>query len=169
MFVDELLVWLNRESSNGRWSEASRQRVLTLRDAVSKALAHAGKRPTAELTAILRTINRRMSDYPMKSSVSLSGKGVLSFIQGSGPGKPQGEQLAAWALVALADTGHFDLLRKCECGRWYFAKRKDQKGHDAQCARKVYEQTEEYKARKRKKARERYELHKSGKVREGRG
>lgn len=181
-----MLRWLNREKSlqdyvvYGKPTNPSRERILRLISAISDANAvldlaverepsrRFWAKPPAFLTKALKTLQHQLNEYPMWQTVEIAPKhdgGGLQFNLSSGPGRPLGEQIAAWAIVDLARNGWLHLLRQCECEKWFVAKRYDQKACTGNCRHKRYEQTDAFKVKRRKYMREYYALKKSGKVR----
>lgn len=182
IFTSHLLSWLNQDSPpyRGKPTKASRMRILTLCSAIRDATVllsaaveaepdrNYWEDPPAAVQEALEKIEGILSDYPMWPSVEISGKygeGGLHFDHGTGPGRPQGEQTAAWGVVELAESRRLHLIRQCACGKWFLAKRNDQKACTPICRHKAYEQTDAYKAMRRKYMREYYALKNSGKVR----
>jgi hypothetical protein len=89
---------------------------------------------------------------------------VLHFSYANGAGRSTGEQLAVWDVTNLAENGLLEMVRICQCQRWFFARREDQKACSPVCRHKNYEQTEEFKTKRRAYMRGYYALKKSGKV-----
>jgi hypothetical protein len=168
---DVLVDWLNQESpdDHGKNTRASRVRVLELRSAIERVSDFIAprKRSPEEVRTSQKKIKDAARRYPMVPTVEIraaSGKGKWNFHKPSTPGISYGESRAVWRLFELAKTGEFHLLRECACGRWFLAKRKDQRGCCPAHSRKAYEKTEEFKAYRRDFMREYYALKKSGKV-----
>ncbi len=179
-----LLRWLNQEISEreaylGRPTRASRARVAGLLQEITEtsAMLAASDRedpnldffdnPPKAIVARVRRIQAMLDDYPRWPTVEISYKGwdaVLHFSHANGPGRPTGEQLAVWDITNLAENGLLEMVRTCQCQKWFFARREDQKACSPACRHKNYEQTEEFKAKRRAYMREYYALKKSGKV-----
>ena len=66
------------------------------------------------------------------------------------------EAIAVHGIVGLAHAGLLDRLRKCECGRWYFARFSHQNFCSSTCRVKFWEGSEERREQKRQRARENY-------------
>jgi hypothetical protein len=181
---NSLLRWLNQEISEreaylGRPTRASRARVSGLLREITETsamLAASDKEdpnldffdnPPKAIVARVRRVQAMLDDYPMWPTVEISYKGwdaVLHFSHANGPGRPTGEQLAVWDITNLAENGLLEMVRICQCQRWFFARREDQKACSPGCRHKNYEQTEEFKTKRRAYMREYYALKKSGKV-----
>jgi hypothetical protein len=68
-------------------------------------------------------------------------------------------------LGVMADE--LDRIRRCFCGKFYYAKRIDTQYCSTTCRVRHHQSSPEFKAERRKKLREYYQLKKSGKVKEG--
>jgi hypothetical protein len=90
----------------------------------------------------------------------------VSFGRDFGPMKraDQEEAAAAEAVMSLAEVNELVWLRRCLCGKWFFAVRKAQKSCSANCRHKLYEQTERFKAKRREYMKRYNRLQRSGKV-----
>jgi hypothetical protein len=170
---DALVDWLNQEapSDYGRNSQASRNRVLELRAAIATVLKSLSgrKRGVApeDVRAAQKKIEAAVALYPPVREVELRaahGIGKWGFRSVVTPGIPYGERSAVWCLFEIANNSAFKLLRQCDCGRWFFAKREDSAGCSASCNRKALEKTEAFKEYRRKYMRGYYALKNSGKV-----
>jgi hypothetical protein len=174
---DVLVDWLNQESPDnyGKNTRASRVHLLELRSAIEtvRDFIAPGKRSPQEVRTAQKKIKDAARRYPLVQTVEIraaSGKGKSwNFHKPSTPGIPYGESRAVWRLFELAKTSEFPLLRKCECGRWFLAKRHDQRGCCSAHSRKAYEKTDKFKAYRRDLMRKLYAIHRDGKVKEGRG
>jgi len=78
------------------------------------------------------------------------------------------EIAAAVYLIQLGTMGdELDRIRKCFCGKFYYANRIDKDYCSTACRVRHHQSSPEFKAERRQKLRGYYELKKSGKVREG--
>jgi hypothetical protein len=181
-FTSDLVSWLNQDSPSyrGKPTKMSRTRILTLLNAIRRATTllcaaveaepdrNYWEDPPTAIQETLAKIEDMLGDYPMWPTVEIRGQfgeSGLHFDHATGPGRPLGEQVAAWGVVELAQSRRLDLIRQCACGKWFFAKRNDQKACTPICRHKAYEQTDAYKAMRREYMRVYYALKKSGKVR----
>jgi hypothetical protein len=115
----------------------------------------------------LARIQAILNDYPKWPTVEIAYRGmaaVLHFSDTNGAGRALGEQLAVWDITALAETGRSYFVRQCQCGRWFLARRADQKSCSPGCRHRTYEQTVSFKAKRREYMRDYYKLKQSGKV-----
>jgi len=175
-YADGITGWLNREApaDYGRNVQASRSKVLELRDAIETVRNFISQRKhedaTGEFGKAERTIKDAVVSYPPVGEVEIraaSGNAKWRYRKAGTPGIPYGETLAIWRLLELAKTREFHLLRQCvdgDCGRWFFAKREDKLGCCSEHQRKAYEKTEKFKEYRRGYMREYYALKSSGKV-----
>jgi len=159
--MKDLLDWLNQESpdDDGRNSQASRQRVLDLRDAIETVRNH--EAATEEIRKAEEKVKAAVIRYPPVSEVEIraaSGNAKLlwRYRKIGTTGIPYGERQAVSWLFDLAKTSDFEKIRKCDCGRWFFAKRAGSVGCCPKHQRKAYEKTPEYKAYKADYMRKRY-------------
>lgn len=77
--------------------------------------------------------------------------------------RPQGEVMAAHGILELARCGLLDRIRTCECGQWYFARKKDGVACSGTCRQRIHDRKPEVKARRAAKAKAN-RLYTSGKV-----
>jgi hypothetical protein len=183
-----LLDWINKdpESYNGQTRESVR-RVTDLMAAMVAAGAalrsffvslpaagYAGTEPLpADLRKAMALVNSLLAPYkhepvldlrylstdPVDDATGLDN--LLISYQLDCP-RPQGEQWAIEQLIDLSRARKLSLLRKCDCGSWFLASRVDQTACSPQCRRRVYEQSEDYKAKRREYMRKNYHLKKQG-------
>lgn len=182
LFTSDLISWLNQESAPyyGKPTKASRARILALYNAINDTDARLSaavesepdrnfwQNPPKVVQDGLDEIQERLDEYPTWPHVEIIGKygeGGLHIENATGPGRPIGEQVAAWGIMELTRNHSLHLLRQCACGRWFLAKRHDQRAHNAVCRHKLYEQTGAYKAMRREYMRRYNALKRSGKVR----
>lgn len=88
---------------------------------------------------------------------------VLPHISALGDADRMAESLAAELVLECAKERKLDRIQQCNCGRWFFAGRKDKKSCDAGCRHKRYEQTEAFKKRRPKYMHWRYAMNASKK------
>jgi hypothetical protein len=120
-----------------------------------------GVGPTAE--TLQRDINSVLAKYPIRYAVSPSMSTAISvsvqFVGQRTDGLRMNEHHAVAMLIDLTARGLLSDLKQCawgDCGRWFLAKRKDQKFHDNQCKRKHVESSPEFKAHRAEYMRGRY-------------
>jgi hypothetical protein len=179
-----LLWWLNNLTGDdqgplGKATKASRARVSHLLREINETSAMLAtadvETPDFDffdfehqtISPRVHHIQQLLDDYPKWPSVEIAYKDdatVLNIEDGSGRGRPLGEQLAVWDIVRLTNSGDLKRVRQCECAKWYYAKRPEQRACSARCRHKIYEQTDHFKANRRKYMREYYALKQSGKV-----
>jgi hypothetical protein len=76
-----------------------------------------------------------------------------------------GETLAVHHIVELAKQGLAWKVRKCGCGKYFFARLPAQRFHSKECAVEFWEKSPERKEQKRRKARDYYNLYKNKNIR----
>lgn len=64
---------------------------------------------------------------------------------GSWKGVPQKEFEAVQAIFRLVRKGNLERLKRCRCGMWWYADRKDQRGCSPFCRSKDYRDNEDYR------------------------
>jgi hypothetical protein len=74
------------------------------------------------------------------------------------------EIVAVQLLLRLADRGALDSIKKCICGVWFIAERRNHQSCSDKCRHKRYEQGESAKQKRRQYMRNYYRLKISGKV-----
>jgi len=121
--------------------------------------------PTEACTAV-ELIQKLMRRYPSWPSLGWNKNNVefghvFSYLRRS----EEEEAEAALAVMSLAEVSELSPLMRCLCGRWFFARRRNQRSCSPQCRHKLYEQTDKYKAKRRKYMKGYYRLKRSGKVR----
>lgn len=174
----DIASWLNGKGAQN--SAASRKRIEGLLDNLRKVLAIVasvpsnfdwtnagyGKHPPEpdgydELTTELAY---RLQEYPTCPFFSVKDGREWYINDGVWGTRPTGESVAAHGILALAQIGLLDRIKRCDCGKWYFARFTHQRSCSANCRRRVYEKTEKFKAKRRKYMRRYYRLKNSGKV-----
>lgn len=78
----------------------------------------------------------------------------------------EAEYLAVMCALQLAERDELDIVRRCNCGKFFVAGRVDQRHCSTACRVKEHQSSEEFKERRRKADRERYRLHKRGTVKQ---
>ena len=179
-----LLWWLNNAMGKdqgylGKPTKASRARVCHLLREINETsamlAASDAENPDFDffdfehetISPRIHHIQELLDDYPKWPSIGIAYKdmaAVLNIEDASGRGRPLGEQLAIWDIVRLTNSGDLKRVRQCECAKWYYATRAEQKACSARCRHKTYEQTEAFKAKRRVYMRDYYRLKQSGKV-----
>jgi len=183
-----LLDWLNSTSTVDP-TGVGRARVRNLVEMIQRLYANTrsddadGKhrRSPKVLETEIKRINALLIDYRFSYALDPSQSSSLAWtIRGSkdlkgiddrkeiddeeelDPSLP--EILAVFCVVALTKQGVLGSIRRCECGKYFFARLPAQRFHDDNCRVVHWENSPERKLRRREKAREYYNLHKSGKV-----
>jgi len=158
--------WLNDE----RNSLAEREPVIELMGLIRKTLAtieKTSKRPLVwpyprRVNSLLEELNTRLENYPRIPRLSIE-NGAWAF--GALPwGNPVSESIVVQWLIRLTSEHLLDRVRRCVCGKWFFAARNQRKSCSPKCRHKLYEQTEEYRRKRRKYMRDYYQRYLSGKV-----
>jgi hypothetical protein len=174
-----LLVWLNRISS--RKDEVARMalaKVTLIMDAIARIQDKAAElmpmggwksKPKA-IRNEEAALNARLSDYEFVHGLDFSKSSPMVWVLRSmedptGSTYIAGETLAVHHVVELAKKGLVGKVRRCDCGRYFFARLPSQRFHGKECRVQFWEESPQRKARRREKASEYYNLHKSGKVR----
>jgi hypothetical protein len=148
-----LLRWLNQELPRRSYSKAARQRIEQLIESLQKyaRLLKCGKQdqPAAlyASTILVDLIHR----YPSRPLLGQDGRNLVFSREPMT--RTRAEEWEAFAADAAMDLAEFDglsTLRRCQCVKWFFARKKDQKSCSPKCRHKLYEQTEAFKAKRRK-------------------
>jgi hypothetical protein len=183
---ENALHWLNGDLQKRYYSNSARRRIDQLIEALQtlsrlkpsfKEIERASSDTTAPFSRIsiqmsseardaIKIVERLISRYPSWPTLGLDKEGNLSFGRLSSRLKRADEEEAeaALAVMSLAEANELIRLRRCLCGRWFFACRKAQRSCSANCRHKLYEQTEGFKAKRRKYMQRYYRLQRSGKV-----
>jgi hypothetical protein len=115
-------------------------------------------------------LNELLSSYQI--SPQIDPIGVSPKIYFFAPTQTNGEdaeRAAVMSALQLAERDELESVRQCRCGKFFLAKRSDQRHCSMNCRVKEHQSSEEFKVKRRKADRERYRLHSNGKVKEGRG
>jgi hypothetical protein len=75
-----------------------------------------------------------------------------------------GEIAAVMCVTYLGSRDELDRIRKCSCGKYFFARRLDQLYCQTKCRVRYHQSAADFKAKRRRYQREWYHLKKSGKV-----
>jgi len=75
-----------------------------------------------------------------------------------------GEIAAVMCVTYLGSRDELDRIRKCQCGKYFLARRLDQLYCQTKCRVRYHQSAADFKAKRRKYQREWYHLKKSGKV-----
>jgi hypothetical protein len=175
---EQLISWLNTDRENPGKSRI-RRIILLLQQ--QKALASWGvARTDAERQRLLQLI-RLVPGSPLELDGLLArylvSPRVFPFPEGfrmfyattDTKGKPRSEGerdeiAAAMCVLRLAVSDELDRVRKCDCEKYFLARRLDQIYCSTKCRVRYNQSSEEFKAKRRKYLREWYRLKKSGKV-----
>jgi hypothetical protein len=183
----DLIRWLNNERLEndagtgiyGVNSKASRLRLTKLIAALQAAYTELREGVTAgpwrnywtnapeSLEARIGAIDEMLFEYPARPTIEIRGKdgsGGFYVDFASTHGRPLGEQKAVFAITRVVNEQLILHVRKCNCDRWYFARRADQRSCSPKCRHRLYEQSPEAKERRKQYMRDYYRLKKSGKV-----
>jgi hypothetical protein len=52
-------------------------------------------------------------------------------------------------VLRLAERAQLDRIRTCECGKWFYATRKNQRSHESRCRKQRHAKSEKFKAHRR--------------------
>lgn len=170
--AEPLIDWLNRISSKkDEMACMALDRVTRIIQAIVRIQDKAAKlRPEGEW----KHKPKEIRDEEAALNALLS---EYEFVYGLDRSKPQpmvwtlmsiddfesvpGETLVVHRLVELSKQGLTWKIRKCGCGKYFFALLPAQRFHTKKCAVEFWENSPERKEQKRKKARENYYLHKN--------
>lgn len=169
-----VVLWLNEGRTDwGRNTPASRRRILDLLQTFHLTLSlieSAGQdadlinRPPKRLSRLLVELNERLLRYETGPTAYIELDGSLAVEDALTGLGPIGENLAAHAVIQLAEKRLLQRVRRCVCGKYFFANFSHQRSCSAACRHKNYEQTEQFKERRRAYMRTYYRLKISGKV-----
>jgi hypothetical protein len=169
---ENALHWLNEDLPRRYYTGPARRRINQLIGALQSLsrpnaafIRGTGKIPKKAFHSISVAM-KLISRYPSWPTLGWDKEGNLSFGVDFGRMKraEEEEAEAALAVMSLAEVNELIWLRRCLCGKWFFARRKTQGSCSANCRHKLYEQTEGFKAKRRKYMRRYYRLQRSGKV-----
>lgn len=181
---DNILAWLNEDLPKGYYSAPARRRIEQLIEAlrtlirlrssfktISAGPSRGGFSPVTikmprEAHNSIMIVQRLMRRYPSWPTLGWDREGNLSFGRLSDRLRRSEEEEAeaAIAVMSLAEVNELRRLRRCLCGKWFFARREAQKSCSANCRHRLYEQTEKFRARRRRYMKQYYKLQHSGKV-----
>jgi hypothetical protein len=172
--TENVLMWLNNELPRNSYSQVGRRRIVDLLDATKRLLdltnragrqGHGIKRWSKELIRCATWVNERIHQYPASPIVMWSPKGSLTFGEDFSV-RPRIEDEAATAhcILGLAEANVLARVCQCACGRWFFARSKNQRSCSATCRHRLYEQTDAFKTKRREYMRRYARLKRSGKV-----
>lgn len=122
-------------------------------------------------------ISRAMSDYATVPFLAFQPKTKLwgigqrpaglgtpmSFGLTGVRGRPYGEVMAAHGILVLARSGALDRIRRCDCDRWYYAKRVDGVACSGTCRKRIHDKKPAVIEKRAQQARTN-STYKSGKV-----
>lgn len=158
-----------------RLTKASRRRISELINLFAAAMKAIEQEPSedlvndssAELNALEVELNERIQHYPTVPAFYFDWgrEWCIDEVRFSDkPSQDAGEWVAARGVIELAKLRMLANVRRCICGRWFFATRVDQRSCSSKCRHKNYEQTSDFKAKRREYMRSYNELKKTGKV-----
>jgi hypothetical protein len=158
--------WLNDE----RNSPAERKPLIELMGLIRNTLATIEKTPKRafvwpyprRVKSLLEELNTRLENYPRISALAIE-DGAWTF-ETRPWGNPVSENIVVQWLIRLTSEHLLDRIRRCVCGKWFFAARNQRKSCSPKCRHKLYEQTEDYRRKRRKYMRDYYQRYLSGKV-----
>lgn len=157
-----ILAWLNDPLRKGLCSKLGQQRIEELVASLIYLNREFRKRShkrgsTEELNRRATKVNEILSLYPSCKRVWWDHDEGLEF--GNDFGELWAEHLednAAYYAVELAEIDALDGVLRCECGKWFFARRRHQRSCSPNCRHKLYEQKPTVKAMRRKYMRDYY-------------
>jgi len=181
----QLADWLNRTAGTDRGARVTRIIQLLQKQRALQSLAGLGSE--ADRRRLIEIVNGTNEDYSTDELGDLCGRYWVSprlLFTSEGPrvfyvstdaklktrNHVDPEELAAaiYVIQQLGTMGdELDRIRKCFCGKFYYANRIDKHYCGTACRVRQHQSSPEFKAERRQKLREYYELKKSGKVREG--
>ena len=118
-----------------------------------------------EATSLRITLDKILSGYKYSPAVTPEiWSGTLSWGLENNSRRTNGEAQMAELVIDLSKSGMLNRIRLCQCGKWFFARRRDSLSCSAKCRKAEYEMTETRIQKRRENARKYYWLHQSGKV-----
>jgi hypothetical protein len=174
---DQLISWLN--SKAGTRANAPVARIIELLQNQRDQRLLATARTDAErqrIASLITPISPRVPDelhellfqYWVSPLLVFSNDGNPQLVYRTTPkarGKVDlGEIAAVMCVMHLGLRDEFERVRKCSCGKFFFARRLDQLYCTTTCRVKYHQSSAQFKAKRRKYQREWYHLKKSGKV-----
>jgi hypothetical protein len=163
---ENVLSWLNDELPARAYSKGGRQRIDRLLALLKEfSCLVAKRRQTKRFLSAGAELNKLIMPYPSWKLVVWK-EGALDFGENFSLVKGPTEMEAATAHCAmdLAELNDLDRLRRCICGKWFFAVRRAQQSCSGRCRHRLYEQSAAFKAKRRAYMRKYYRLKVSGKV-----
>jgi len=164
--------WLNGKPIIDRCcTEDSRNRVIKIIETITKldaAVRDAKSKPTlgdflggressdADVSRFKQDLNQQMRLYRGVPTVALLAKRWF-FREGAIHDRTDpDEHFIARTIIELKNCGELHSVRVCECGTWYFARRRDQTFCSTKCRRHNYETSDAHRAKRREYSRNRY-------------
>ncbi len=163
---ENVLDWLNGSEATRASRKRIRELIEDLRVIASPATLEAlhQKHLPEELAQILLRTNKFLANYPTTPLIGWNPRGYLEFGQDFERRRLELEGGVAYSLISIAELGLVDRIRKCICGVWFQARRRNQRSCSSTCRHKVYAETPAAKARRREYMRAYYRLKTSGMV-----
>jgi hypothetical protein len=175
---EHLVSWLNATvgiNQKGQNARVSRIIELLQKERAIKCLANS--RTDAEGQRLARLISS-VSDSPLELNDLLlrywvsprlmffeEGPRIVYFSTAKTRGKVHlGEIGAVMSVMNLGSRDELDRVRKCHCGKYFFARRLDQLYCSTKCRVRYHQSSAEFKTKRRRYQRNWYHLKKSGKV-----
>jgi hypothetical protein len=161
-----LLSWLNSEnpSDKRRHARAKVERGMELiRSLYEMAENSARREPSKEFLRRQQELNEWLLEFEFVNGLySEKSSGLTWKLNNSADLTERdyvsGEADAVVRVVELAKMGVLGKIRKCECGRYFFARFSKQRFHEDGCRERFWEASPIRKEQKRKNAREYYYL-----------
>ena len=156
---ENVLEWLNNELPKEEYSKFGKARIESLVDALIHLCRESRKRgpnrsANKELHRWAVKVNDLIVRYPSCKIVGCTSDYRLSFGDDCSTLKLKGateiEGGTAYSAIGLAELNALESLIRCGCGRWFFARQRNQKSCSAVCRHRLYEQTDHFKAKRRK-------------------
>ena len=172
---ERLVSWLNGTAGTSSNARVSRLIDLLQKERAIHSLASsrtgAERARAAGLITSISESPHELDDLLLRYWVSPrlmfleDGPQIIYFSTSKTRGKVEmGEIGAVMCVTYLGLRDELDRIRKCQCGKYFFAHRLDQLYCQTKCRVRYHQSTAEFKTRRRKYQREWYHLKKSGKV-----
>ncbi len=170
-----LVRWLNVDRKPGfsKSVSLSRQRILDLVETFRRTLTIVDSAPRdadlinfppRKLSRLLNQLDERLARYSTSPTAYIELDGNLVVEDALAGRGFAGESLAAHAIIEFVKRRLLNRVRRCICGKHFYANFLHQRFCSANCRHKSYEQTAGFKKRRREYMRNYYRLKRSGKV-----
>jgi hypothetical protein len=170
--AEPLLRWLNVTTVGGHGAQARarvEELIVSIRNLQESARDGSKRQPSRKFIAQQTKVNVSLGNYQLIQRVDCTCPPALEWTLVGDHDLSRdfipGEASAVVLIVELAKLDRLERIRKCDCGRYFFARLPAQRFHDNECRERFWESSPDRQQRRREKAREYYYLHKSGKVR----